>query len=131
MNHVRYALNGVVFALWATLAMAAPEWQDYRPDAFAAAQAANDVLLVDVAASWCPTCKAQQPILNELREEEELSGIHFVRVDFDAHKDFLREHQIPRQSTILVFRGRQEVARSIAETDRERLRAFVLDAVRR
>ena len=51
------------------------------------------------------------------------------RVDFDKQKAFLRAHRIPRQSTVLVFKGRKEIARSIAQTDRNRLRAVVLGAL--
>lgn len=112
-------------------AFASSAWTDYSPERFAQAQAAGKTILVDVAAKWCPTCKAQKPILDELTEDERMKDILFVRVDFDQHKDFLKKHKIPRQSTILVFNGKSEVNRSIAETNRERLRGFVLAAVER
>ena len=48
-----------------------------------------------------------------------------VRVNFDTDQDFLTAHRVAQQSTILVFKGDREVARVIAETDPERLRAFV------
>ena len=107
-------------------AMAAPTWMPYTQAGFAKAQAAGKAIVVDVHADWCPTCKAQAPILDELRSEKRLSGVTFVRVDFDTDKAFLREHRIPRQSTVLVFRGTRETARSIAETRRTELRAAVL-----
>jgi len=112
-------------------ALATTGWIDYSPERFAKAQAAGKTILVDVTADWCPTCKAQHPILEELRAEERLQDVVFIHLDFDVHKDFLREHRIPRQSTILIFDGKTEVDRSIAETDRERLRTFVFDAVER
>ena len=107
-------------------AMAAPGWVPYTESGFARAQAAGKAIVVDVHADWCPTCKAQAPILDELRGEKRLSGVTFVRVDFDTDKAFLRAHRIPRQSTVLVFRGMRETARSIAETRRPQLRAAVL-----
>lgn len=110
-------------------AVAAPEWLEYTPEAFAAAQESGESILVDVTADWCPTCRAQKPILEELRAEESLDDVVFVRLDFDVHKDFLQAHAVPRQSTILIFDGAAEVGRSIAETDRERLRSFVFEAI--
>ena len=107
-------------------AMAAPAWMPYTQAGFAKAQAAGQAIVVDVHADWCPTCKAQAPILDELRSEKRLSGVTFVRVNFDTDKAFLRDHRIPRQSTVLVFRGKRETARSIAETRRPQLRAAVL-----
>lgn len=110
-------------AVWA-----APAWIEYTPASFAAAQTEGQTILVDVHATWCPDCKVQGPILDELRSEAALQGITFMKVDFDKEKDFLREHKVPRQSTILVFQGHREVARSVAETNRDRLRAFVLSS---
>lgn len=121
-----------VFALGlASHARAEAVWESYAPATFAEAQAAGRIILVDVSAEWCPTCKAQEPILDELRTDEGMQDVLFVRVDFDEHKGFLQDHRIPRQSTILVFHGETEVARSIAETDRDRLRSFVFEAVDR
>jgi thioredoxin 1 len=111
-------------------AAAAAPWIDYSAESFARAQAAGQTILVDIYADWCPTCKAQRPTLDALRSDERLQGVSFVQLDFDKHKDFLRTHRVPRQSTILVFKGKKETGRSIAETDPERLRNFVLGAVK-
>ena len=125
-------------AFWAALAAfflivpaaaAAPGWTTYNPNQFAAAQQAGRTILVDVHADWCPTCRAQKPTLNKLRADPRLINVLFVTVDFDKQKDFLRSHRIPRQSTILVFKGTKETARSIAETNPARLRAAILAGV--
>lgn len=107
-------------------AQAQPAWTSYSASSFAAAQSEGRTIVVNVHADWCPTCRAQAPILEELRADPRLADALFVRVDFDTQRDFLRAHRIPRQSTILVFDGREEKGRSIAETNRTRLRSFVL-----
>jgi thiol-disulfide isomerase/thioredoxin len=127
MNRLHTFLVGSACLLAAVSSMAATDWVDYSPEQFAAAQTAGQRILVDVAADWCPTCTAQFPILDELRSEPQLQQL-FVRVDFDQHKEFLRAHRVARQSTLLVFDGEDEVARSVAETDRGRLREFVIEA---
>ena len=104
-------------------------WSTYDAGEFAMAQAKGETIVVDVYADWCPTCRAQAPILEELRAEKQKMGIKFVKVNFDEEKAFLREHRVPRQSTILVFRGETEVARSIAQTNRAALRQVVLGAL--
>lgn len=125
------AIGALFAAPLAVTARAEPEagWQAYDAKSFAAAQAADRTIVVDVHAGWCPTCRAQAPILDELREDHQSDKIAFIKVDFDKDKAFLRAHRVPRQSTVLVFKGQREVARSIAETDRKRLRAFVLGAL--
>ncbi|MGB7373991.1 thioredoxin family protein [Pontixanthobacter sp.] len=121
------AAFAALFAL--TPVAAAPPWTNYTDMSFARAQSAGKTILVDVHAAWCPTCKAQQPILNELRADSRLKDVVFFKVDFDSDKSFLRANNIPRQSTIVVFQGKKETARSIAETNRKRLRGVVLSAI--
>ncbi|NCQ22675.1 MAG: thioredoxin family protein [Sphingomonadales bacterium] len=105
------------------------EWIDYDPATFARAQQDGETILVDVNATWCPTCKAQAPILDDMRDDPEMGDVVFMKLDFDTQKGFLEEHRIPRQSTIVVFQGEQETARSIAETDPERLRSAIIAGV--
>ncbi|WP_271077193.1 thioredoxin family protein [Aurantiacibacter sp. MUD61] len=118
-----------IAALFVAVPMAAvaqPTWTQYSQSAFEAAQAEGRTIVVNVHADWCPTCRAQAPILEDLRNDERLANAVFIRVDYDNDSAFLRAHRIPRQSTILVFNGSEEAGRSIAETNRDRLRSFVL-----
>jgi len=110
-------------------AIAAPAWQDYTPAVFAKAQATGKTIVVDIHAVWCPTCKAQAPTLDALRREPRLKNAVFFKVDFDKEKAFLEAHRIPRQSTVLVFRGQQETARSIAESRPRQLRDAVMAGI--
>jgi thiol:disulfide interchange protein len=125
---LRFILSflAMLFAALPSVANAAPAWQEYSPAAFARAQEAGKTIIVDVHAVWCPTCKAQAPTLDALRQEAKLKDAVFFKVDFDKEKAFLRAHRIPRQSTVLVFRGKQETARSIAESRPRQLREAVM-----
>ena len=105
------------------------DWQTYDAAEFMMAQKKGKTIVVDVYADWCPTCRAQAPILDEIRAEKQTSDVLFVKVNFDENKDFLREHRIPRQSTVLVFNGMTEAARSVAQTNRTRLREVVINAL--
>lgn len=128
LRAIRTFLAFLAVAL-AAPAIAAPAWQEYSPAAFARAQEAGKTIVVDVHAVWCPTCKAQAPTLDALRQEPRLKDAVFFKVDFDEEKDFLRAHRIPRQSTVLVFRGKQETARSIAESRPKQLREAVMAGI--
>lgn len=105
------------------------QWIDYDAATFARAQEESRTIMVDVNATWCPTCKAQAPTLDAMRDDPQMGEVVFMKLDFDTEKAFLEEHRIPRQSTILVFQGDQETARTIAETDPERLREAILAGV--
>lgn len=119
----------IALAGFGTAQAAGAGFTSYDASSFEAAQTAGKTIVVDVHASWCPTCKAQEPILKSIAKDAKAKDVKFVRVNFDKDKAFLREHRIPRQSTILVFKGKQEVGRSIAETNRGRLTSFVLDRI--
>lgn len=108
-------------------APAAQGWVPYTPEAFTAAQTAGKTILVDVHADWCPTCQRQGPILAELlANEPALADVVALKVDFDRDKGFLEQHRVLQQSTILVFQGLEETARSIGETRPTRLRETIM-----
>lgn len=123
------AIAALMLGMSQLTAQSSSGWQTYDERAFAAAQAEGKTIVVDVYADWCPTCRAQAPILDELRAERQSSDVMFVKVNFDKEKAFLRANRIPRQSTVLVFKGNKEVARSIAQTNRAQLRGVVLGAL--
>ncbi len=100
--------------------------QPFDAKAFQTAQAAGKSILVDVTASWCPTCKQQKPIVQEI--EKEHPDLVVYDVDFDSAKDVLKQFRVQYQSTLIVFKGSKEVARSTGETDPAPLRALVAKA---
>ena len=93
--------------------------------AFDAAQQAGKPVLVEIHADWCPTCKAQKPVLDKLSGQPKYSGIERFRVDYDAQKDLVKHFKAKMQSTLVVFRGKDEVARSVGETDEGQIRALL------
>ena len=97
--------------------------QPFDAKAFQASQAAGKSILVDVTAPWCPTCRQQRPIVEEI--EKEHPDIVVYEVDFDTAKDTLRRFRVQQQSTLIVFKGTKEVARSTGETDPAPLRSLV------
>lgn len=101
-------------------------WQDYTGAAFNQAQADGKTIIVDVYADWCPTCKAQAPILDEIAADDRLADAAFFKVDYDRDKDFVKAFRVPRQSTVLKFEGGEETERVVADTDRDRLRGTFL-----
>lgn len=94
----------------------AAEHKDFTAEAFAAAQSAGKPILIDVFASWCPTCRAQQPILAELTKKPKYKDLVVFRVDFDNQKDAVRALNAQKQSTLIVFKGDKEIGRSLGDT---------------
>jgi thioredoxin len=129
---MRIAAFGAIlgFATFLALSLSAnavqpfdPNARPYSDQAFHASQAAGDTILVHVTAVWCPTCKAQRPIVESIQKERPKLVIYDV--DFDTAKDVLRQFRVQSQSTLIVFKGTKEVARSVGETDPARVRALI------
>jgi thioredoxin 1 len=116
---VRRALLGAALAITATAAMAqitsAPKAK-YTDAAFEAAQAAGKSVLVEVSAPWCPTCKAQAPVIGALLAKPEFRNVAVFEVDFDSQKDALAKFKVQKQSTLITFKGKAEVSRSTGVT---------------
>jgi thioredoxin 1 len=97
----------------------AAEEQPFTRQAFQAAQNAGKSILVEIHASWCPTCQAQKPILSKLFADPKFKNLAVFRVDFDAQKDEVRNFKASIQSTLITFKGAVEVARSVGDTNRD------------
>ena len=106
----------VVTTFWAVISFAADRIP-FDQKAFEAAQAASKSILVDVSAPWCPTCRAQKPIIEKLSVLPEYKDLTIFDVDFDTRKDVLRSLKVQQQSTLIVFKGAREVDRSVGSTD--------------
>ncbi len=97
--------------------------------AFEAAQAANKPILVEVHAPWCPTCKAQAPILQKLTADPKFNNLQVFVVDFDSRKDVLRQLNVRTQSTLIVFKGKSEQGRSVGVTEEASIGALLNKAI--
>lgn len=118
-----------LFAFLATLFVSvqvlAIDFKPFEQAAFDAAVQTNKPVLVDVYADWCPTCKRQVRVLEPMLKEEQFKDYTVFKVDYDEHKDALKNFKVTRQSTLILFNEGKEVRRSIAETSEEGLRRFV------
>ena len=97
--------------------------QPFDASAFEQAQAAGKPILVDITASWCPTCKQQRPVVQEI--EKSTPKLVVYEVDFDTAKDVLKRFRVQHQSTLIAFKGGSEVGRSTGETDPAKIKALV------
>ena len=99
--------------------------QPFNAQAFAEAQKAGRPILVAIHASWCPTCKAQTPILGALTDDPKFKELAYFIVDFDSQKDLVRRFGARMQSTLIAFKGDKEEGRSVGDTDRKSIAALL------
>lgn len=95
----------------------AGETEAFSKERFEALQQKGALVLVDVAADWCPTCARQASIIREYKAQRPAVELEVLRVDFDAQKEWVKYFKAPRQSTLILFRGSEQVWFAVAETD--------------
>ncbi len=126
----RRILNGALIAGALVIAAPpAPSWANsavpFSAEAFKAAQAAGGPILVEIHADWCPTCKAQNPILDKLTSAAKFKNLKIFRVDFDDQKPVVKEFGAQMQSTLIVFKGATEQGRSVGDTKEASIAALL------
>lgn len=119
----RFLTLAIAAALLASAPFTAQAGQPFDAHAFQQAQAAGKSILVDVTAPWCPTCKQQRPVLQQIEKDQ--PSLQVFEVDFDTAKDVLKRFRVQYQSTLIVFKGAKEVGRSTGDTDPDRIRALI------
>jgi thioredoxin 1 len=113
-----FALTLAAIPFMAAIApVAALDKAPFDAKAFEDAQTAGKAILVEITAPWCPTCKAQAPILAKLSSTPKFKDMVRFNIDFDSQKDLLRKFNVRMQSTMIAFRGKQEVGRSTGDTN--------------
>jgi thiol-disulfide isomerase/thioredoxin len=110
------ALLGLTVAIIGITSAAAFEQREFDSASFIAAQAANKSILVDISATWCPTCKAQHTVLKSLAGKPEYAQVVVFQVDFDSQKDAVKSFNAHHQSTLIAFKGARETSRLVGET---------------
>lgn len=109
------------------VALAAP--LDYAPGLLKEKLNAGETVFMDFKASWCSTCRAQEEVLNDLKAgnpayEEKIT---FINVDWDVYgrSNMAQRMKIPRRSTLVVLKGKQELGRIVADTRPRKIKALM------
>ena len=125
-----FAKSIALFALSALASIAmAGEIKPFTQSEFDKLAQEGKPVMVDVSATWCPTCKAQKPIIDGLMKQPAYKDVTLLTVDFDAEKPTLKKFKVSMQSTLVAFKGGKEVGRSTGDTTPQGLEGLVKKTV--
>lgn len=84
--------------------------QAFDQKAFDAAVADGKTVFLDFYASWCPTCRANEPIVDGAFGGTDVVGF---RVDYDTATALKKAYSVVSQSTYLVLKGGEVVSKHL------------------
>lgn len=90
---------------------------------------AGKPVVVYFHADWCPTCRAQQPIVDKLSKQAMFAPLTIFEADFDTQTDLEKALKVTQQSTFVVFKQGHEVTRSTGQTQEPVIRAVLQKAL--
>ena len=90
---------------------------NFSEEVFEKAKVSGKTVVVNSFEVWCNTCSKQTKILNQA--EKEFTNIVFLSYEQSKNKDIAQKLGIKFWTTIVVYKGNDEVVRIVGQTDKE------------
>ena len=100
---------------------------NFSEEIFEKAKASGKTVVVNSYEVWCGTCSKQTKILDQA--EKEFKDIVFLSYEQSKNKDIAEQLNIKFWTTILVFKGNEEKARIIGQTDKDEIYKAILKGI--
>ena len=105
-----------LFLLVCLSANAVEKKTNFSEEIFEKAKASGKTIVVNSYEVWCGTCTKQTKILNQA--EKEFKDIVFLSYEQSKNKDIAKKLGIKFWTTIVVYKGDNEVSRIVGQTDK-------------
>ena len=127
---MKFAKTATLLALSSLMSLAmAGEIKPFNQAEFDKLTHEGKPVVVDISATWCPTCKEQKPIIEGLMKQPAYKDVTLMALDFDSDKPTLTKFKVTMQSTLVAFKGDKEVGRSVGDTTSAGLEGLIKKTV--
>ena len=106
-----------VFLFICLSANAVEKKSNFSEEIFENAKASGKTVVVNSFEVWCGTCSKQTKILDQA--EKEFKDVVFLSYEQSKNKNIAQKLGIKFWTTIVVYKGDNEVARIVGQTDKE------------
>ena len=106
----------VLFLFGFLSANAVEKKTNFTEETFENAKANGKTVVVNSYEVWCGTCSKQTEILDQA--EKDFEDIVFLSYEQSKNKDIAKKLDIKFWTTIVVYKGNDEVARIVGQTDK-------------
>ena len=95
-------------------ANAADKYTNFSLSSLEKAKNTGKTVVVNSYEPWCWSCRKQDKVL--ISAKDEFKGVVFLTYQQGKHKDIAEALNISVRTTIVVFKGKKEVARIVGQT---------------
>ena len=106
-----------VFLFICLSANAVEKKTNFSEEVFENAKASGKTVVINSYEVWCGTCSKQTKILDQAKKE--FKDIVFLSYEQSKNKDIAQKLGIKFWTTIVVYKGDNEVVRIVGQTDKE------------
>ena len=111
------------FFLFSLSANAIEKETTFKKDLFDKAQSEGKIVVISSWIKYCTSCESQMKILQNAKNKGELLDIKFDNIEYFSFdvtkKEISNLFDVQYQTTLIIFKGNQEVYRSIGETTKD------------
>jgi len=109
-----------IFFLFSLSANAMEKETTFNKELFDKAQSDGKIVVISSWIKYCSSCAGQMKILQNAKKKGELLDIKFDNIEYFSFdvtkKEISNFFDVQYQTTLIIFKGNQEVYRSIGET---------------
>ena len=109
-----------IFFLFSLSANAMEKETTFKKELFDKAQSDGKIVVISSWLKYCSSCAGQMKILQNAKNKGELLDIKFDNIEYFSFdvtkKEISNFFDVQYQTTLIIFKGNQEVYRSIGET---------------
>ncbi len=105
-----------IFCLFSVSASALEKKTTFNKDLFDKAQSTGKIVVVNSWIKYCSSCASQMKVLKSA--ENEFKDIRFFAFEV-TNREISKLLNVQYQTTLLIFKNKKEIYRSIGETSKE------------
>ena len=109
----------IIFFLFCTNSLAIEESTTFTDKIFKKAQSEGKIIVINSWNKFCSTCKKQIKILDQA--ETKFNDVIFLSYEQTENKDIANKLSIDYWTTIVIYKGEDEIYRSMGVTEKNQL----------
>lgn len=124
-----WRISLITLFAWFVVPAWALEIVPYQAEGFAHARREGKVTAIQFHSGWCPVCVMQERGVKALRDDKSFDRVTVFQADYFKEETLRKRFNVTSFSTLVVFRGEAERARTTGDFRSEQLKLLFAKAL--